>query len=149
MPAGAVSIAQVAIHSCRFNVPALFVRQRLNRGDCVSCTDPAGCAPALSGLLGRPGSVLWAAGMKVVSTQAPDLVPATLCDGGPLDCNSGLLIAIRRALAGIEVGQLLEIRSQAPSVEEDLPAWCEIAHHQLEHVAHNDITVCYFVRRGR
>lgn len=86
---------------------------------------------------------------SIASTPNPDLAPAALCDGGPLDCNSGLLIAIRRALAGIEVGQILEIRSQAPSVEEDLPAWCEIAQHQLEQVAHNDVTICYFVRRGR
>lgn len=78
-----------------------------------------------------------------------ELAPAALCDGGPLDCNSGLLIAIRRALTGIEVGEILEVRSQAESVGEDLPAWCGIAGHRLEEVTHLPDTACYFVRRGR
>jgi len=78
-----------------------------------------------------------------------DVAPAALCDGGPLDCNSGLLIAIRRALGGIEIGEVLEIRSEAPSVAVDLPAWCEIAGHTLARTFPKDLTRCYFVRRGR
>jgi TusA-related sulfurtransferase len=75
--------------------------------------------------------------------------PAALCDGGTLDCNSGLLIAIRRALSRIGVGEILEIRSQAPSVAIDLPAWCDLAGHPLEQVARSGSTASYFVRRGR
>lgn len=77
------------------------------------------------------------------------MTPAAVCDGGALDCNSGLLIAIRRALKGIEVGDVLEIRSQAPSVAIDLPAWCDLAGHQLEQLARNGSTTSYFVRKGR
>jgi TusA-related sulfurtransferase len=75
--------------------------------------------------------------------------PAALCDGGSLDCNSGLLIAIRRALNGIRVGDILEIRSQAPSVGIDLPAWCDLAGHRLEHTIRHGETARYFVRKGR
>ncbi len=79
----------------------------------------------------------------------PAITPAAVCDGGTLDCNGGLLIAIRRALNGIAVGDILEIRSQAPSVAIDLPAWCDMAGHPLEQVTHNESTASYFVRRGR
>jgi TusA-related sulfurtransferase len=77
------------------------------------------------------------------------MTPAAVCDGGTLDCNSGLLIAIRRALNGITVGEILEIRSQAPSVAIDLPAWCDLAGHALEQVAHSGPVASYFVRKGR
>jgi 5-methyltetrahydropteroyltriglutamate--homocysteine methyltransferase len=79
----------------------------------------------------------------------PAMNAAARCDGGTLDCGGGLLIAIRRALRGIEVGQLLEIRSQAPSVAIDLPAWCDLAGHPLEQVTRSGSTASYFVRRGR
>jgi TusA-related sulfurtransferase len=78
---------------------------------------------------------------------------AAVCDGGDLDCGGGLLIAIRRALNGIAVGEVLEIRSRAPSVEIDLPAWCELAGHLLELVSRNETdseaSMSYFVRKGR
>lgn len=74
---------------------------------------------------------------------------AAVCDGGDLDCGGGLLIAIRRALNGIAVGEVLEIRSRAPSVAIDLPAWCDIAGHPLEQTVHDGPTTSYFVRKGR
>jgi TusA-related sulfurtransferase len=77
------------------------------------------------------------------------MTPAAVCDGGTLDCNSGLLIAIRRALNGITVGEILEIRSHAPSVAIDLPAWCDLAGHPLEQVTDSGSTTSYFVRKGR
>jgi TusA-related sulfurtransferase len=77
------------------------------------------------------------------------VIPAAVCDGGTLDCGGGLLIAIRRALSGIDIGDILEIRSQAPSVAIDLPAWCDMAGHPLEQVAQSGPTRSYFVRRGR
>jgi TusA-related sulfurtransferase len=81
-------------------------------------------------------------------TGAP-IRPAAVCDGGPLDCGGGLLIAIRRALSGIARGEVLEIRSEAESVAVDLPAWCDIAGHRLEHVSRAGVTSSYFVRKGR
>lgn len=77
------------------------------------------------------------------------MTPAAVCDGGTLDCGSGLLIAIRRALSGVAVGEILEIRSQAPSVAIDLPAWCNMAGHPLEKVDRSGSTASYFVRKGR
>jgi TusA-related sulfurtransferase len=77
------------------------------------------------------------------------LQPAAICDGGPLDCGGGLLIAIRRALNGIAIGAVLEIRSEADSVATDLPAWCDLAGHQLEKVDRMGVSTSYFVRKGR
>ena len=74
--------------------------------------------------------------------------PAALCDGGPLDCGGGLLIAIRRALGQLAPGQILEIRSEAASVGVDLPAWCEIAGHTLEKTANQGTSTSYFVRKA-
>jgi TusA-related sulfurtransferase len=74
--------------------------------------------------------------------------PVAVCDGGPLDCGGGLLIAIRRALNKIVVGEILEIRSEAASVAVDLPAWCDMVGHRLEHVTHGAISSSYFVRKG-
>ena len=74
--------------------------------------------------------------------------PAAVCDGGPLDCGGGLLIAIRRALSRIETGDVLEIRSEAPSVAVDLPAWCDLVGHRLEHVTRAGASSRYVVRKG-
>lgn len=52
-------------------------------------------------------------------------------DGGDLDCGNGLLLLIRRHLDRLESGQLLEIRSVEPSVDEDLPAWCRLTKNEL------------------
>jgi TusA-related sulfurtransferase len=75
--------------------------------------------------------------------------PAAVCDGGTLDCGGGLLIAIRRSLSGIGVGDILEVRSQAPSVAVDLPAWCDLVGHRLERVTRTEPGASYFVRKGR
>jgi TusA-related sulfurtransferase len=81
-------------------------------------------------------------------TAAAD-APAAVCDGGSLDCNGGLLIAIRRALGGIAVGEILEIRSQNASVAIDLPAWCDLAGHHLERTTATGPAASYFVRKRR
>jgi hypothetical protein len=46
------------------------------------------------------------------------------------------------------VGEILEIRSEAASVAVDLPAWCDMVGHRLEHVTHGAISSSYFVRKG-
>lgn len=72
-----------------------------------------------------------------------------LCDGGDLDCGSGLLLILRDALAALPAGALLELRSRERSVAEDLPAWCRMVGHALEHIAPLDErTTCYFLRKG-
>src|SRR5437660_7389642 len=52
-------------------------------------------------------------------------------DGGTLDCGNGLLLLIRKHIDPLRSGQLLEIRSQESSVEEDLPAWCRLTKNEL------------------
>jgi TusA-related sulfurtransferase/uncharacterized OsmC-like protein len=57
--------------------------------------------------------------------------PDAVCDGGDLDCGSGLLLIIREAMAPLPPGGLLEVRSREISVKEDLPAWCRLVGHTL------------------
>lgn len=58
-------------------------------------------------------------------------VPDAVCDGGDLDCGSGLLLIIRNELAPLAPGGVLEIRSREVSVREDLPAWCRMVGHAI------------------
>lgn len=61
------------------------------------------------------------------SFPAPDAV----CDGGDLDCGSGLLLIIRSAMAPLPSGGALLVKSRELSVKEDLPAWCRMVGHAL------------------
>ena len=65
--------------------------------------------------------------------EAPQVwpTPDALCDGGDLDCGSGLLLIIRNALQPLEPGGVLLVRSREGSVREDLPAWCRLVGHAL------------------
>jgi uncharacterized OsmC-like protein/TusA-related sulfurtransferase len=57
--------------------------------------------------------------------------PDAICDGGDLDCGSGLLLIIREAMAPLARGGVLEVRSREISVKEDLPAWCRMVGHSI------------------
>jgi len=57
--------------------------------------------------------------------------PKLVCDGGDLDCGSGLLLIVARALASLPSGATLELRSREASVRDDLPAWCASHGHTL------------------
>ncbi len=56
---------------------------------------------------------------------------ATLVDGGEMDCGSGLLLLITRAMRRLETGQLLGVRSAEPTVVTDLPVWAELVGHEV------------------
>ncbi|MCK6479628.1 MAG: OsmC family protein [Planctomycetes bacterium] len=74
--------------------------------------------------------------------------PDALCDGGDLDCGSGLLLIIRRAMEPLPPGGLLEVRSRESSVKEDLPAWCRMVGHGLEGEAPGEGgSTSFFVRK--
>jgi TusA-related sulfurtransferase/uncharacterized Fe-S cluster-containing radical SAM superfamily protein len=64
--------------------------------------------------------------------DAPLTRAAIVVDGGDMDCGSGLLLLITRAMRRLEPGQLLGIRSAQRSVLTDLPAWAELVGHPLE-----------------
>ena len=87
--------------------------------------------------------------MKEEDQRAPDdLDTPHLCEGGNLDCGSGLLLLIRRAMNPVPQGEILEIRSSEISVKEDLPAWCRMTKNPYlgwrPASDHNK----YFVRKG-
>ena len=56
---------------------------------------------------------------------------ARLVDGGDMDCGSGLLLLITRAMRRLEHGDLLGVRSAEPSVATDLPVWAELVGHEI------------------
>ena len=58
-------------------------------------------------------------------------MPAAVCDGGDLDCGSGLLLIIRTAMQPLAAGQALLVKSRELSVREDLPAWCRMVGHSV------------------
>lgn len=79
---------------------------------------------------------------------ADNLVPAMVCDGGDLDCGSGLLLVIRRAMEQVGIGDVLEIRSTEGSVRHDLPAWCRLTAQPYLGWRQGERTNRFFVQRG-
>jgi len=82
-------------------------------------------------------------------TRETSLPPAdAVCEGGDLDCGSGLLLIIRNAMDPLSAGGVLELRSRERSVQEDLPAWCRLVGHTLLSVLPADEkTWRYFIRK--
>jgi TusA-related sulfurtransferase/uncharacterized OsmC-like protein len=74
--------------------------------------------------------------------------PDATCDGGDLDCGSGLLLIIRNAMSPLPAGGVLEVRSRESSVKEDLPAWCRLVGHEMLATCPGDAGyTSYFVRK--
>ncbi len=87
--------------------------------------------------------------MREEDLKAPDaLQTLNICEGGNLDCGSGLLLLIRKSMEDVPDGEVLEIRSTEISVKEDLPAWCRMTKNPYlgwrPATEHNK----YFVLRG-
>ena len=81
-------------------------------------------------------------------TAESDLTPAATCDGGDLDCGSGLLLIIRNAMDPLPSGAVLEVRSREISVKEDLPAWCRLVGHDMLAAKPGDAgSTSYFIRK--
>lgn len=74
--------------------------------------------------------------------------PKAVCDGGDLDCGSGLLLIIKKAMDPLLNGEVLEIRSRERTVADDLPAWCRMVDHEFLGSEPGDNTTRYFVRKG-
>ena len=55
--------------------------------------------------------------------------PDHVFDGGAMDCGSGLILLIRQNMLEVPVGGILEIRSNEPTVESELPPWCRMVGH--------------------
>jgi TusA-related sulfurtransferase/uncharacterized Fe-S cluster-containing radical SAM superfamily protein len=73
-----------------------------------------------------------------------------LVDGGAMDCGSGLLLLITRAMRRLHPGDLLGVRSEEPSVGVDLPVWADLVGHEV-HVSEAESESgpwWYAVRKG-
>jgi TusA-related sulfurtransferase len=66
---------------------------------------------------------------QLIATPAGEVV--VLVDGGDMDCGSGLLLLITRAMRRLEPGELLGVRSGEASVAIDLPVWADLVGHQV------------------
>src|SRR3954471_20392167 len=76
------------------------------------------------------------------------LPPDASFDGGSLDCGNGLLLLIRRHIDPLRGGQLLEVRSTEPSVEEDLPAWARLTGNELLSATRAGEVRSYLIRKA-
>lgn len=74
--------------------------------------------------------------------------PHAVCDGGDLDCGSGLLLIIKKAMDPLTGGEILEVRSRERTVAEDLPAWCRMVNHSFLGSELGDNTTRYFIQKG-
>jgi TusA-related sulfurtransferase len=71
-----------------------------------------------------------------------------LIDGGDMDCGSGLLLLITRAMRKLDVGGRLAVRSAEPSVVIDLPIWAELVGHDVaEQLAETEAGPWWFAVR--
>lgn len=75
--------------------------------------------------------------------------PQAVCDGGDLDCGSGLLLIIKKTMDPLESGEILEVRSRERTVSEDLPAWCRMVDHEFLGSEQGEGTTRYFIRKGQ
>ncbi|MGA3292586.1 MAG: OsmC family protein [Candidatus Acidiferrales bacterium] len=81
-------------------------------------------------------------------TVEHDPAPDATCDGGDLDCGSGLLLIIRNAMDPLPSGGVLEVRSREISVKEDLPAWCRMVGHDVLATRPGESgSTSYFIRK--
>ncbi|MDQ0339842.1 putative OsmC-like protein/TusA-related sulfurtransferase [Caldalkalibacillus uzonensis] len=71
-----------------------------------------------------------------------------MCDGGDLDCGSGLLLIIKKNMDPLAPGQVLEVRSRERSVAEDLPAWCRMVEHEYLGAEPGVNWTSYFIKKG-
>lgn len=95
--------------------------------------------PAEANFCSRCGARLADAAATVIQLPEPD----ALCDLGDGGCDVGALLTVRKLVASLNVGQVLEIRSSDPGVREDVPAWCRMTGHEYLGLA----GARYFVRK--
>lgn len=75
--------------------------------------------------------------------------PDAVCDGGDLDCGSGLLLIIRSAMAPLRAGGTLLVKSRESSVREDLPAWCRMVGHGIVQTTPGEHGYTHFLLRKK
>jgi TusA-related sulfurtransferase/uncharacterized OsmC-like protein len=76
------------------------------------------------------------------------LQPDHIFDGGDLDCGSGLVLLIREHMQKVPVGGILEMRSEEPTVCDDLPPWCRMVGHEYLGLLGTKEQARYFIRKN-
>lgn len=71
-----------------------------------------------------------------------------MCDGGDLDCGSGLLLIIKKNMDELVPSQVLEVRSRERTVADDLPAWCRMVEHEFLGSEEHENYTSYYVKKG-
>lgn len=71
-----------------------------------------------------------------------------MCDGGDLDCGSGLLLIIKKHIDPLQKDQILEVRSTDRTVADDLPVWCRMVKHEFLGQEKSEDFTSYFVKKG-
>lgn len=91
-----------------------------------------------------------AATVSGASTLPSGASVSVLVDGGAMDCGSGLLLLITRAMRRLQPGELLGVRSEEQSVGVDLPVWAELVGHEVRvsEAESNSGPWWYAVRKG-
>jgi TusA-related sulfurtransferase len=84
-------------------------------------------------------------GGRLAAARAAETLPEpdSLCDLGAEGCGDGTLLKIRRVMAALAPGQILEIRALDPVAEDDVPAWCRMTGHEYLGAS----ATRYFVRK--
>lgn len=63
-------------------------------------------------------------------------------DAGEMGCGE-LIIELRLRMKALHAGEVLRLVARDPGAIEDLPAWCRMTGHHLEHAEHP----VYLIRR--
>jgi hypothetical protein len=72
--------------------------------------------------------------------------PAAVVEGGDLEVGTGLLMLLRPVLESSPPESLIAVRSSAPSVAHDLPAWCRVMAHAYLAAQEGEEGALYFLR---
>ena len=76
------------------------------------------------------------------------IVPDHVFDGGDLDCGSGLVLLIRENMKKVPVGGIMEMRSNEPTVCDELPPWCRMVGHDYLGLVGDPQKARYFIRKN-
>jgi TusA-related sulfurtransferase/uncharacterized OsmC-like protein len=76
------------------------------------------------------------------------IIPDHVFDCGDLDCGSGLVLLIRENMKKVPVGGIMEMRSNEPTVCDELPPWCRMVGHDYLGFAGDLQKARYFIRKN-
>jgi TusA-related sulfurtransferase len=76
--------------------------------------------------------------------------PIAAFDAGDMGCANGLVVAFRRQVQRVEVGQVIEVTLRDPSAKVDLPSLARMMGHRIRSMSEvEDGAVVVQIERGR